>query len=139
MSMRFPLLALCLLTLSACGDGDTDPKDTGVTDTGSGPDDTGGHSGGLSHASDIQPIWDTNCGGCHLAGGSSGDLALDDGYATLVGVASSQVPAMERVHATSTADSYLWYKLQGTQDEVGGTGSQMPQGAQLSEIGRAHV
>ena len=112
------ILSCCLLVLVGCGD--TNPKDTAPGDTSDTQD------GGLSHATDIQPIWDASCSGCHTNGGSQGSLVLDDGYAATVGVPSTQVPSMNLVEATSADASYLWHKLQGTQANVAGSGDQMP-------------
>jgi hypothetical protein len=47
-----------------------------------------------------------------------------DSFAALVGVASIQVPALDRVEAGNPEDSYLIQKLEGTQT----VGERMPQG-----------
>jgi hypothetical protein len=85
-----------------------------------------------THNTDIQPLWDANCAGCHIGGGASGGLALDSGYTTLVGVASTQLSSMDRVDPGATATSYLWHKLEDTQGTVGGTGVRMPYGGALT-------
>jgi len=98
-----------------------------------GPDDNYGTPGWgnndcLTAVDDVQPIIDSNCSGCHTGGGSSGNLTLDDVYASTVGVASDDLPKMNLVAADDTANSYLWHKINGTQGDVGGAGNQMPNG-----------
>lgn len=106
---------LALMMMVACGDKDTDS------------------AGAPTHDVDIQPIWEASCGvGCHTGGSDSGSLALDDGYASTVGVASS-VDGYNQIEPGSLADSYLWLKLEGTHEEVGGNGSAMPLGNSLSD------
>lgn len=78
----------------------------------------------LSHATDIQPIWNAGCVGCHI-GAAQGGLALEDGHTAMVGVASSI--GMNYVTSGSPDDSYLWHKLNDTHLTVGGTGDAMPQ------------
>ena len=121
---------LALLLLAACDDTEK-VDDTSTTDTDTADTDTDTQEGGLSHAEDIQPIWDASCSSCHTGGSTLGDLDLDDGYATMVGVASGQVPSMMLVKAASSDESYLWHKLQGTQEGVGGLGGQMPKNGEL--------
>lgn len=113
--MKKMLWATALLGLVACGD-----KDDGATD-----------SGPVTSA-DVQAIADVSCGeGCHTAGAASGDLALDD-VNDAVGAASS-VEGMNQIEGGSLDDSYLWHKLEGTHEDVGGTGSKMPLGPALSD------
>ena len=123
------------LILSACpaddgsdmdmGDDMTESADTVDTTT----DTTSDTNGALSHAADIQPLWDANCiTACHTAGGSASFLDLDDGFATMVGKSSTQVVGKNLVEAGSSTDSYLVAKLRGTHLEFGGTGGQMPAG-----------
>jgi hypothetical protein len=83
----------------------------------------------LSHAADIQALWDAECVSCHGGVKVSGKLDLSgDGYADLVGPQSTQA-AMPLVSPGDPWGSYLWHKLQGSQSTVGGTGSQMPKGS----------
>jgi hypothetical protein len=84
----------------------------------------------LSHATDIQPIWDANCAACHISQ-QFGFLDLTNGYTSLVGVASGQADAM-LVVAGDPNLSYLWAKLNGQQAAAGGFGQQMPDGSVLS-------
>ena len=120
--------AVLVLGLAACGD------DTTTTTSDSGAPDSGSTGGAVTYA-DVQDVWDAKCAGSggHTDGGTSGGLALDDGasHANLVGVASIGA-AMDLVTAGSTEDSYLWHKLNGTQADVGGSGSDMPLGTSLT-------
>ena len=86
-------------------------------------------SGAISHATDIQPIWDNLCTSCH--GGFVPQDGLDlsgNGWLEIVGVSSSDVPGMPRVDPGDPANSYLWHKIDGTFNQVGGSGSAMPKG-----------
>ncbi len=90
----------------------------------------------LSHATDIQPIWDKYCmAACHEAGGSgAGSLLMDgDDYDALVGVAALGLPTMDLVAPGDRLTSYVWHKLSGTQMEVGGAGSKMPLGMAMTQ------
>ena len=82
----------------------------------------------VSHADDLQPIWELHCGGgCH--GGDDPADGFDmtgDAWDELVGVPSTDVPTMDRVTPGSTEDSYTWHKLLGTHRDVGGRGVAMP-------------
>jgi hypothetical protein len=75
------------------------------------------------------------CSACHT-GPTSNTLpsgmnlsSAADSFAALVGVASIQVPAQERVEAGNPDDSYLIHKLLGTQS----VGDRMPQGGPFLE------
>lgn len=80
---------------------------------------------------DIQAsVFDTSCSGCH-SGPTSSTLpsgmnlsTADDSFAALVGTASIQVPALNRVTAGDPDNSYLVQKLEGT----AAVGGQMPLG-----------
>jgi hypothetical protein len=136
-------LALTTGTL-ACNDdgGDESTDEVGDGDgdqTGDGDGDQTGDGDGdqpLSHAADIQAIWDANClSACHEPGGNAVtvlDLA-DNAYPNIVGVASSQAPGMSLVKAGDSAQSYLVAKLRGTQVAAGGLGATMPSGGMLPE------
>ena len=107
--------------------GDDDDATPADDDDATPGDDDDSAGTPVSLATDIQPIFTASCAPCHVGGGSSGGLTLDSAYATLVGVPSNE-SALDRVAAGSTQDSYLWHKLQGTQNSVGGSGQQMPGG-----------
>jgi hypothetical protein len=85
------------------------------------------------HAEVIGPT----CGGCHGGAGSGGLAGLNDcdtAHANLVGVASTELPTMNRVEPNTPSNSWLMHKLDGTQDwftamcSGGFCGSQMPLG-----------
>ncbi len=104
---------------------------TGGTTTG-GPT-SGGTSGlpGLSHAVDIQPIWNKNCVVCHEPndwGGPSAGLDLTDGYAAMVQVdATTNGVKLPLVAPGSPQNSFVIYKLSDTQAKVGDArGNPMP-------------
>ena len=76
-------------------------------------------------------------GGCHGAANAAG-LTLTSGaaYGNLVGVASTQVPAVDRVIPNDADGSYLVVKLEGRQT----VGSQMPRGgAALDSIDMRNI
>lgn len=110
------------LSLGACDDGDD--GDDGAAD--------GGTAGGMmvSHAEEIQPIWDRSCvAGCHEAGGSASYLDLSEGmaYAELVDVDSVGASALKLVVPGDPDSSFLYLKITGDLDGVDGTvGLQMP-------------
>jgi hypothetical protein len=109
------LVLLATLLLAACDSS----ADEGDSETG----------GELSHAADIQPIWDDNCvENCHSPGGLGDPLDLTNAYATIVGVESTQAAGVSLVEAGSSANSYLLAKLRGEQMQIGGVGVQMPAG-----------
>ncbi len=108
----------------------TDPGTTGPGTTSSATD-TDGTTGllGPSWAVDVYPVLNppVNCD-CHTPG--SGGLMMGDpatAYMNLVGVASTQSP-LNRIEPGDTDASYLWHKINGTQMDVGGSGSKMPLG-----------
>ncbi|MBL4687417.1 MAG: hypothetical protein JKY37_22665 [Nannocystaceae bacterium] len=125
-------------------DGNATPADTGggsqdetAGDTG---DDTGGETDegsedgdeALSFNTDVAPIIAANCS-CHRSGSPPAGLDLNDGsgFASLVGVASTA-----EIFYVSPGDadaSYIVNKLQGMQESVGGSGSQMPLGGTLQD------
>jgi len=76
----------------------------------------------VSYSTEVQPIWDSNCIGCH---GSSGGLDLHSGvsYADLVNFPSQGSPPMLRVKPFDPANSYLWIEV---------STDQMPPGPPLS-------
>lgn len=79
-------------------------------------------------------LQDNGCGNanCHGLGFSNALLGnldkFDAGYDALVGAASSQNPALQRVNPFNPDLSYLINKLEGTQIEAGGTLGRMPSG-----------
>jgi len=73
---------------------------------------------------DIRPLALAKCTGCHTGGGASAGFSADVYTSWLAN--STQVPSMKRVNPGSTATSYVWHKLSGTQGTVGGSGLRMP-------------
>lgn len=112
------------------GTSTVDPTD-GLTTTGGGM--------ALSHATDIQPLWDTLCvTGCHDANGSGTNLTMlmltpDVAYTSLIDKPANQAPALVLVKPGSRDDSYLWHKLNNTQAAVGGSGVKMPLGKPITD------
>ena len=80
-------------------------------------------------SSQIKPMINMYCTGCHSSSSSGGGLNLRSlPYYRLVDEPSTQVPSMDRVEPFSASNSYLWHKLMGTHTLVGGSGSTMPTG-----------
>lgn len=80
--------------------------------------------------SDFEVIQDTIftpvCTGCHAGASAPRGLRLDKGnsYALLVGVASAEVPSLQRVQAGDAENSYLVHKIEGR----AAVGGRMPLG-----------
>lgn len=109
----------------------TDPSTSDATTTA-----VTGPMGDLSHADDIQPIWDQYCViACHTEGGSAAAwfwLSQDVAYDAIVGQPSVSFPNLTLVTPGDKEASYLWHKLNGAQLDVGGGGSTMPLGSTLN-------
>ncbi len=123
------------LNATDCDDTEATIKPGGTETDNDTDDDCDGHIDEdfftYVHSRDIQPIWDSNCNGCH---GSSGGLtiALTDGYLNIVNVPSTQVTGLMRIAPGDPDVSYIWHKLQGMQGTVGGFGNSMPPGSPLN-------
>jgi hypothetical protein len=110
------------LALFGCGDKDTDTVD----ETAAGP---------VEYA-EIETLFARNCttAGCH--GGpelqTGLDLSAGVAYGLLVDEPSVELPSMVRVSPGDPAASYLFHKLSGTQEDVGGSGDVMPPGFGLA-------
>lgn len=77
----------------------------------------------------IQIRFEARCS-CHVSqsrGDFSGLATYDRGYAVLVDAPSHDVPSMPRITPFEPENSYLWHKLNNTQESVGGDGTRMPQ------------
>lgn len=113
-----PLLGLLL----ACGDFGDDPTGSdGPTDPVEPPTPT------VSYASDVQPIFDASCVGCHGAGGNAGlDLRASVSRGNLVEVVATE-SSLLRIEPGSPQDSWLYLKLTGQHD----VGDIMPPGGGL--------
>jgi hypothetical protein len=146
-SMTSLRLGLCvgvlgLLAATGCPAGDDgDDGETGAATT-TGPttmgmeettatsaEDTTGSGSDLSHAADIQPIWDEHCvDACHEPGGQWGtflDLTAD-AYDRIVDVAAPQFTDLDHIEPGNPSRSYIWHKINGTQVMAGGSGVMMP-------------
>ena len=102
--------------------------ETGTTTGTTGEDTAGAHS----FLVDIWPIFDEHCS-CHEDANGAGKLrlAMDDAYTNIVDKPSIQAPMMMLVAPGSAEQSYLWHKLNDTQDDVDGKGKKMPPGGKL--------
>lgn len=125
-------LGLLSMVASLVGcDGD-DGGDEEAGETVGADDDTTDTGDALSHAVDIQPIWDAGCvEGCHEPGGTAASV-LDlsgNAYAAIVDINSGQAQLLKLVEPGNSAESYLVAKLEGNQNLVGGTGLDMPSGS----------
>ena len=96
-------------------DGDTDEDDLVNT---------------YGYSADMDTWFSNNCGSCHMGGSSSGGLAIS--YANIVGVEDSG-SGLDFIEGGSTANSYIWHKIQGTQSSVGGSGSDMPKSGTITD------
>jgi hypothetical protein len=108
------LTTVSLLALAGCSDlGD---KDEGPLEP---PPDT------VSFVTDIQPIFDLNCVGCHGLDGNAGlDLRAGFSHASLVEVTATETD-MPRVDPGQPLTSWLYLKLTGAQT----VGDPMPSGS----------
>lgn len=80
----------------------------------------------ISFDRDVVPILNDHCLMCHLPGGAQGGLSLyPDAWSELVGVPSKQSPLLQ-VEPGSPDRSYLYVKLIGSGESVGGSGRMMP-------------
>ena len=80
----------------------------------------------VDYATEIQPIFSSRCTECHVGAAAPQGLRLDaaNSYANLVGVASNEVPSLQRVEPGDPDNSYLVQKVEGT----AAIGSRMPLG-----------
>jgi mono/diheme cytochrome c family protein len=83
----------------------------------------------VSFQRDVLPIFKQHCMACHISGEEQGGLALAPrlAHASLVGVPSRE-SALLRVKPGQPEASYLVRKIDGTHQEAGGSGVQMPMG-----------
>jgi hypothetical protein len=93
--------------------------------------------GVVSFSTDVQPIFSGSCATatfCHKGASPAKGLNLESGqaYANTVNVAATELGSMSRVKPGDLANSYLIHKINGTQGNVAGSGSQMPLGGSLT-------
>ena len=73
----------------------------------------------ISHANDMQPIWDTHCVSCHAPPVPAASLNLTPAaaFGQLVGFPSLECSSFDRVAPGSPFGSWLFRKITGTQNE----------------------
>lgn len=121
-------LGMCVAVVAAlvagCGGGSGE----GLDSNGRPISEGGGGSGTLQPTFEsIQAnVFTPMCTGCHAGAAAPAGLRLDaaSSYALLVGVASAEVPSLQRVDAGHPDDSYLVRKLEGSAT----VGARMPLG-----------
>lgn len=106
-------------TSAGSSTGTTTTLDATTGSTGEDPPDE------LRFETDIQPILSDNCA-CHSDGEPSPDLGAGRAYERIVRVPAQDVKSMALIEPNSREYSYLWHKIAGTHDEVGGDGKRMP-------------
>jgi hypothetical protein len=81
----------------------------------------------VSFATNVLTVFtgSAGCDGCHPPNEGM-DLRAANAYTSIVGVNSSEQPALKRVRPFRPDSSYLVHKIQGTQATVGGSGARMP-------------
>lgn len=80
---------------------------------------------------DIQPIFAAHCvTDCHSPGGEYPELDLGPSARSNLVLVASAGSSLLLVSAGDHEASYLWHKINGTQGEVGGMGTRMPEGAE---------
>ena len=118
-----------LVATLACGAGD--PSPTGP------PRPAPPNPTAITFGSAVQPILTNNCAfvQCHAGPSPQEGMDLSDGqaFANIVSVTSSQVPRLFRVEPNRPDSSYISLKLEGNAGSVGGVGTQMPLGGQLTQ------
>jgi hypothetical protein len=91
----------------------------------------------VSFNEDVLPILNQYCVVCHLPGAEQADLRLyPDAWSALVGTPSIQ-SELSRVEPGIPDQSYLYLKITGAQESVGGSGLQMP--FQQGPLGPAQI
>lgn len=115
----FPFLLICLV-LAACSPQSALASEQPAASTPqSAAEQPQTSTEGVSYAAQIQPIWDSSCGGCH---GSSGGLSLESYDALMAGGRSGAM-----VVAGKPDDSILVKRLTG---EIP---PKMPRGGSLTD------
>ncbi|MET0386483.1 MAG: hypothetical protein ABW321_11015, partial [Polyangiales bacterium] len=130
---------LCLAQSGACGaEQSPSPMQLPAAGTAAGTFGTAGAAtaagaaaappGGDGFEAKVQPFIDKACN-CHQSSPvlmAPFSLKRGEAYALMVNVPSMQLPGMLLVKPGSTAESYLWHKVNGTHLDVGGSGMIMP-------------
>lgn len=122
---RWRGVVITVAMTAACGDGtgppSPPPPPTAITFSGV-----------------IQPLFTQNCAfasGCHAGSQPQQGMNLSAGqaYAHIVSVPSMEVPRLMRIDPQNPDSSYLVLKLEGKAGLVGGVGTRMPLGGQLTQ------
>jgi len=126
-AVRRPVMVLLMLGAAwGCGDSGVDPS----------PPLPPPPQGAISSFQGVQSIFTRSCAfsSCHSgpAPRAGLDLGPDRFRGNIVRVASTQVPGLFRVDPGRPDSSYLVLKLEGLAGAVGGIGTQMPLGGQLT-------
>jgi hypothetical protein len=76
----------------------------------------------------VQKIFTSKCLNCHKGSEAEQGLELTagDSYKLLVDVDARQLRTMKRVKPFDSSQSYLYHKVNGTHEDVGGGGERMP-------------
>jgi cytochrome c5 len=89
----------------------------------------------------VQPIFTSKCAVCH-AGGSPPpqckplNLSSGSAHGAIVGITAGELPAMNRITPNNVNQSYLWFKINGTQGGLPGLNNACdPQGNAKMPIG----
>jgi mono/diheme cytochrome c family protein len=130
---------------TAAASANTDPK-TDADGSTRAPDDDGGDTGPVDGDAGTEPdvdadvdpgppafttaeaqtLFDSRCAPCHVGGQSAGMSLANDFTVATVGVASTELPSMNRIEPGDREKSYLFHKIRGTHLQVGGSGARMP-------------
>ena len=125
--LLLPATALLLALAAGCSDEGSSPTNPGGGDS---PPAT------VSYATDIQPIWDRACTGCHGQNGNGGlDLRAPGSRDRLVDVTAQNYSPAIRVVPGDPDNSVLYDKLTGG----GRFGGAMPPGGLLPAADRELV
>jgi len=127
------LAFVSVLALAACSGSDSDDMDAGMGGDTAGDTTAGDTTAGATPPFDAtflairQNVFNVHCIECHSGTEPPAQLSLESivAYPNLVGVSSTEVPAILRVAAGDPDNSYLIQKLEGT----AAVGAQMPFGA----------
>lgn len=107
--------------------GDAGGKNDAGAATDAGASDAGSPTVAFTKG-ELQALVNAHCDGCHIGGASAGMSLAGDFTVQTVGVASTEVPTLQRIHPGKRSESYLFHKIAGTHASVGGVGVRMPKG-----------
>lgn len=120
-------VAWVMFAMMACGggkDGDTSgavTEPTGGIDTAPPPENV--------FLEDVQPIIDANCGPCHIDGGTTKSLVLDD-LRGVIGRNSTELLGLRLIEPLYSEQSYLYLKVANAPEIIADA---MPPGGALTE------